>query len=103
MATNNETLPLAARIEAILQRTFSPLQCQLRDDSAKHAGHAGAAGGGGHYRLLLVSSSFDGLNLVSRHRLVYDALREMIPHEIHALAITARTPQEAASVSTQAE
>ncbi|WP_338848375.1 BolA family protein [Massilia sp. W12] len=86
--------PRVARIEEILQRTFTPQSCQLRDQSHLHAGHAGAAGGAGHYSLTIVSTKFDGLNMVSRHRLVYDALREMIPHEIHALAISARTPQE---------
>lgn len=87
--------PTQDKINAILQRTFAPLECQLADESALHVGHAGAAGGGGHYRLRLVSARFEGMNLVSRHRLVYDAVRDMMQTEIHALAITALTPAEA--------
>jgi BolA protein len=67
------------------------------DESHLHAGHAGAASGGGHYRLRLVSAHFEGLSKVARHRLVYDALHEMMQQEIHALAMTLLTPGEAAS------
>jgi BolA protein len=86
------------RMERIRQRldaTFSPLQCQLDDESALHAGHAGAASGGGHYRLRLVSSRFEGISRVVRHRLVYDCLHDMMQSEIHALAIIALAPSEA--------
>ncbi len=82
------------KIRARLIGTFSPLQCQLDDDSAKHAGHAGAASGGGHYRLRLVSAQFEGLNLVRRHRLVYDSVHDMMNTEIHALAMTTLAPSE---------
>jgi BolA protein len=82
------------RIRARLDETFSPLACQLTDESALHAGHAGAASGGGHYRLRLVSVSFEGQNRVTRHRLVYDCLRDMMHTDIHALAIIALTPSE---------
>jgi BolA protein len=58
------------------------------------AGHAGAASGGGHYSVKIVSERFDGLRLVMRHRLVYDAVAEMMRAEIHALAITALAPSE---------
>ena len=74
--------------------TFAPLECQLDDESALHAGHAGAASGGGHYRLRLVSAKFEGLNLVARHRLVYDSVRDMMQTEIHAIAIAAFAPSE---------
>jgi BolA protein len=84
-----------AEILQILERTFAPVACQLEDESALHAGHAGAASGGGHFRLHLVSARFAGLNLVSRHRLVYDAVRELMQSRIHALSITALTPAEA--------
>jgi BolA protein len=67
------------------------------DESHLHAGHAGAASGGGHYRLRLVSAHFEGLSKVARHRLVYDALHEMMPQDIHALAMTLLTPGEAAN------
>lgn len=83
------------KILDILERTFTPQSCQLDDESALHAGHAGAASGGGHFRLHMVSTRFEGLNLVSRHRLVYDAVRNLMQSEIHALAITALTPSEA--------
>ncbi|GLR14528.1 BolA family protein [Chitinimonas viridis] len=76
---------------------LNPQLLDLRDDSAKHAGHAGAASGGGHYRLQIVSERFVGLTSVARHRLVYETLGEMMRREIHALAIEARTPGEAAS------
>jgi BolA protein len=83
------------RMTALLQTALAPLECRIEDDSALHAGHAGAASGGGHYRLRLVSSRFEGQSRISRHRLVYDALHEMMQQEIHALAITALTPAEA--------
>ena len=83
------------RIRALLNATFSPTACLLEDESALHAGHAGAASGGGHYRLRLVAPAFEGHGRVARHRLVYDCLRDMMQVEIHALAITALTPSEA--------
>ena len=83
------------RMTVLLQAALAPLECRIEDDSALHAGHAGAASGGGHYRLRLVSSRFEGQSRISRHRLVYDALHEMMQQEIHALAITALTPAEA--------
>jgi BolA protein len=82
-------------IHALLSERFSPLECLLDDESALHAGHAGAASGGGHYRLRLVSTRFEGLGKVGRHRLVYDCLRELMQKEIHALAMTLLTPAEA--------
>jgi len=85
------------RIQALLQSALSPAECVVDDESHLHAGHAGAASGGGHYRLRLVSAQFEGLSKVARHRLVYDALQEMMRQEIHALAMTLLTPGEAAS------
>lgn len=82
------------RIRARLTETFSPLECQLEDESALHAGHAGAASGGGHFRLRIVSDKFENRNRIARHRLVYDSLGDMMQTEIHALAITALTPSE---------
>jgi BolA protein len=82
------------RIHASLMAEFQPLVCEVEDESALHAGHAGAASGGGHYRLRLVSARFEGLNRVARHRLVYDCLRALMPTEIHALALTLLTPAE---------
>jgi len=85
-----------SRIRTQLEAALAPSECELIDESHLHAGHAGAAGGAGHYRLRLVSAHFDGLNRLARHRLVYDALRDLMPGEIHALNITALAPSEAA-------
>ncbi|MFN7643438.1 MAG: BolA family protein [Burkholderiales bacterium] len=68
---------------------------ELQDDSHLHAGHAGSAGGAGHYTVRIVSPRFDGASTVARHRLVYDAVREWMPHRVHALVIVARSPAEA--------
>ena len=73
---------------------LSPLHIEIIDDSAKHAGHAGARQGGGHYQLKIVSASFAGLRTMQRHRLVYDALGLLMTREIHALSIDARSPQD---------
>lgn len=86
------------RVSLIKQKVIaelSPLLCEVEDESALHAGHAGAASGGGHYRLRLVSARFEGLGRLSRHRLVYDCLGDMMHRDIHALAIVAMTPLEA--------
>jgi BolA protein len=85
------------RIRERLTAALAPLECQLDDDSASHAGHAGAASGGGHYNLRIVSRQFEGLKLVTRHRLVYDSVHDMMHKEIHALAIIALAPSEVAA------
>ena len=82
-----------------LRAALAPTAIAVVDDSARHAGHAGAASGGGHYNLRIVSTRFAGLGRVARHRLVYDPLSDLMRHEIHALAIEALTPDEAASVA----
>jgi BolA family transcriptional regulator, general stress-responsive regulator len=81
-------------IQQRLTETFQPLSCQLIDDSDKHAGHAGAASGAGHFSVRLVSQQFEGLNRIARHRLVYDAVGDLMHTEIHALAIVAIAPSE---------
>lgn len=82
------------RIEERLRAALQPAELVLEDESALHAGHAGAASGGGHYQLRIVSDKFEGLKLVTRHRLVYDSVHDMMRGEIHALAITALAPSE---------
>jgi BolA protein len=82
-----------AEIERRLREQLAPSLLQLRDDSASHAGHAGAREGG-HYELRIVSARFTGLSRVARHRLVYDSLADLMQRGIHALAIDARTPDE---------
>jgi BolA protein len=74
--------------------TLQPSDLDVIDDSAQHAGHAGARDGGGHYRVHIVSERFAGLATMARHRLVYDALGTLMNGAIHALSITARTPAE---------
>ena len=73
---------------------LAPESISIEDESALHVGHAGAAGGGGHYRLRIVSSRFAGLSLPARHRMIYDALGTLMRREIHALAISAFAPGE---------
>ena len=74
---------------------LEPLSLDLVDESAQHAGHAGwREGGGTHWRLAIVSPRFAGQTAVARHRMVYQALGELMHNPIHALAITARTPEE---------
>lgn len=84
----------ATRIETILRERFAPQHFELRDLSRFHEGHEGAAGGGGHYRVLLVSRAFEGRSRLERHRAVHEALGGMIGGEIHALALRAATPSE---------
>ncbi|NHZ80176.1 BolA/IbaG family iron-sulfur metabolism protein [Massilia sp. CCM 8695] len=82
------------RMRALLSAALDPSVLELSDESALHAGHAGAASGGSHFRLKIVSARFEGLRLVMRHRLVYDSVHDMMHNEIHALAITALAPSE---------
>lgn len=72
--------------------TLRPLTLTIQDDSRRHAGHAGAAGGGGHYQLTIVAEVFRGVPTLTRHRMIHDALGPMMHNEIHALSIKASTP-----------
>ena len=84
----------AARIETLLRESLSPTALEIVDDSAAHAGHAGAAAGGGHFRVRIVAEAFRGRSRIERHRAVHDALAAMLAHEIHALSIDAVAPGE---------
>jgi len=84
---------VADRIERSLA-TLGPESLEIIDESAAHAGHAGARSGGGHYRLVIVAQAFEGKAAQARHRMVYDALGPMMKHDIHALAIKAYAPGE---------
>ena len=86
--------PVAAALQADLQRLLQPLSLQVRNDSHHHIGHAGAREGG-HFTVRLVAACFEGRNRVARHRLVYDALGPLAARGIHALAIEALAPGEA--------
>ena len=91
-------LPREARVAAIraaIEAALAPVALEVVDDSHRHAGHAGAADGRGHFTVDVVSAAFAGLSPIARHRAVYAAVGELMTTDIHALAIRARTPDEA--------
>ncbi|GHA71463.1 BolA family protein [Cognatilysobacter bugurensis] len=91
-------LPREQRVDAIraaLEATLSPSALEIEDESHRHAGHAGARDGRGHYRVDIVSDAFAGMAPLARHRAVYAAVGDLMATDIHALAIRARTPGEA--------
>jgi BolA protein len=73
---------------------LAPEQVEIGDESALHAGHEGARSGGGHFQLTIISKHFAGQNAVARHRAIYQALGDLMGSRIHALSITALTPDE---------
>ena len=75
-------------------RILAPESMELQDESGQHVGHAGAASGGGHYRLIIVSPQFTGKARLERHRMVYAALGDLMQGSVHALAIAAYAPGE---------
>lgn len=89
---SDASLPTAAAIEARLREALSPTALEVIDESAAHAGHAGAngLGRGTHFRVRIASPAFVGQSRVSQHRLVYDALRHFTDAGLHALAIEIR-------------
>lgn len=88
----------ADRVERIRTAlsVLRPVRLDIRDDSAKHAGHAGARDGRGHFSVLIVAETFRGLSPVQRHRRVYAAMGGLMDTDVHALAIIAKTPSEIA-------
>ncbi len=91
----------AARLETVLTGRFSPTLLRVTDDSARHAGHAGARPGGEtHYSVLLVSPAFRGQSRVARSRAVHAVLAEEFADGMHALSLTLRTPEEQAALSS---
>jgi BolA protein len=86
--------PRVEKLRSRLQDALTPEALDIIDETAKHAGHAGAASGGGHYLLNIVSAAFEGKNPIQRHRLVFDAVGDMMHTDIHALSIQARAPDE---------
>lgn len=82
------------RIEERLQQVLQPTLLEVEDESEQHFGHAGAATGRGHFRVHIVAEAFRGLPPLARHRAVYAALGELMQTDIHALAISARAPDE---------
>jgi len=81
-------------IRKLLNDSFNPGLLEIIDNSAAHAGHAGARSGGGHYHVTIVAEVFEGRSLVQRHQLIYNALGDMMKHQIHALGINALSPSE---------
>lgn len=83
-------------VELIRQKlsVLEPARLEIVDESARHAGHPGAKGGGGHYVLIIVSPKFSGKSALERHRLIYTLLRELMHKNIHALSVKAYTPEE---------
>ncbi len=87
--------------DAMLERfrqIFPNAAIQIEDESHLHAGHAGASGGAGHFRVRVIDARFNGLPRISRHRLVYDAVSDWMPARVHALNIVAMTLEEAAAL-----
>lgn len=88
---------MSTRVDAIRERltaAFAPQRLEIVDESHKHAGHAGARDGRGHFAVFIVSPAFAGLSPIQRHRAVYQALGEMMQTDIHALSIQASSPDE---------
>lgn len=81
-------------IRTRLESGLDPIHIEIEDDSAHHTGHLGAQGGGGHYRVLVVSPRFEGLSRVAAQRLVYEALGELMTTDIHALEMRTLTPDQ---------
>jgi BolA protein len=88
-------LPREQRVEAIrtaLKEAFSPDTLEVRDDSHRHAGHAGARDGRGHFHVEIVSDAFSGMSALQRHRAVYTTLGALMQTDIHALSLRANAP-----------
>lgn len=86
-----------ADVPALLRSRLAalgPQKLEIQDDSAAHVGHAGAAGGGGHFSLTIVSNAFSGLSRLERHQRVLREVADLVPHPIHALSIKALAPEE---------
>ncbi len=101
--TGANAVGATANVAAIIHQrlaVLAPSRLELIDDSARHAGHAGAKGGGGHYRLLIVATAFAGQARLARHRLVHAALGDLMRTRIHALSIQALTPAEVSATAS---
>ncbi|MHC8598467.1 BolA family protein [Arenicellales bacterium IMCC55707] len=82
------------QIHQRLMESLSAESVEIEDQSHLHAGHAGAASGGGHYDVIVISSAFNDLNTLGRHRLIYNTVDDLMKKEIHALSIQAFSPDE---------
>jgi BolA protein len=82
------------QIRGRLNAVFAPVELQVIDESHLHAGHAGARSGKGHFRVLITTAHFKGLSRIDRHRLVYEALGDLMESDIHALTLVAGAPED---------
>jgi BolA protein len=87
------TAERVSRLRAALEKELAPTRLEILDDSARHAGHAGAREGG-HFRVRITSAAFRGKTSIQRHRLVFAAAADLMKTDIHALNIDARTPED---------
>ena len=83
---------IRARIESILREAFDPERLEIEDESHRHVGHRGATSGGGHFRVVVVAEAFRDLSRLEQHRLVYDALGDLIGRDVHALGLRTAAP-----------
>ena len=83
-----------ARLKEALVAAFDPVSLEIRDDSHRHAGHAGARDGRGHFKVSIVSRVFAGMTPLQKHRAVYAAVGSMMETDIHALQIDAKAPDQ---------
>jgi BolA family transcriptional regulator, general stress-responsive regulator len=90
----NSTMMTKDRIAEILRQALKTTEVEVEDESALHVGHVGAASGGGHYHVTVVSALFEGKSRVERHRMVYEILAAEMRHAIHALALTTLAPSQ---------
>ena len=88
--SNDRVSMIRVRLEA----AFAPQTLEIIDDSHRHAGHAGAADGRGHFKVRIVSERFHRLDRLQRHRMVYEALGNLMKTDIHAVQVTALTPDQ---------
>jgi len=86
-------------IRMLLDQRFSPTELEVEDESHLHSGHAGARSGKGHFRIRIVADAFEGQSAVKRHRMIYDALADLMVTDIHALSIEALPPTQAGTRS----
>lgn len=93
MKDDERQVSRVVRLRSALEAAFAPVSLEIRDDGAAHVGHAGAREGG-HFHVTIVAHAFDGRSSLERHRLVYAALADLMPGNIHALSISARAPSE---------
>ena len=102
MRKENTVKPAHDELLERFRRVFPEAAIQVEDESHLHVGHAGAAGGAGHFRVRVIDARFNGLQHIARHRLVYDAVSDWMPARVHALNIIAMTPEEAGTLINHA-